>query len=65
MSDRLRLTVFGGGLMVIFAAAFGLGALVGDPGSPSPALDTHSVAPATPGSTAPVSPGHDHEGHRP
>ncbi|WP_019932883.1 hypothetical protein [Nocardia sp. BMG111209] len=55
MSDRVRLAVFGGGLIMVFAAAFGLGGFVGDPASPT--ADTHS--------TAPASPGHDHEGHRP
>ncbi|MCX4097166.1 hypothetical protein [Nocardia sp. alder85J] len=54
--DRVRLAAFGGGLVVLFAAAFGLGALVGDP-SAGPSGDTHT--------TAPASPGHDHEGHRP
>ncbi|MBF6178395.1 hypothetical protein [Nocardia otitidiscaviarum] len=39
MNDRLRFAAFGGGLVVLFGAALGIGALVGDP-SPAPGHDT-------------------------
>lgn len=35
MNDRLKFAAFGGGLVVLFGAALGIGALVGDP-SPAP-----------------------------
>ncbi|MBF6131547.1 hypothetical protein IU501_00810 [Nocardia otitidiscaviarum] len=38
MNDRLRFAAFGGGLVVLFGAALGIGALVGDP-SPAPGHD--------------------------
>lgn len=31
MNDRLKFAAFGGGLVVLFGAALGIGALVGDP----------------------------------
>ncbi|NNH70089.1 hypothetical protein HLB23_09495 [Nocardia uniformis] len=39
MNDRLKFAAFGGGLVVLFGAALGIGALVGDP-SPAPEHDT-------------------------
>ncbi|MFI6868370.1 hypothetical protein [Nocardia sp. NPDC050406] len=39
MNDRLKFAAFGGGLVVLFGAALGIGALVGDP-SPAPGPDT-------------------------
>ncbi|WP_306360986.1 hypothetical protein [Nocardia sp. CC227C] len=39
MNDRLRFAAFGGGLVVLFGAALGIGALVGDP-SPASSHDT-------------------------
>ncbi|QLY32561.1 hypothetical protein [Nocardia huaxiensis] len=36
MNDRLRFAAFGGGLVVLFGAALGIGALVGDPTGPAP-----------------------------
>ncbi|NKY48814.1 hypothetical protein [Nocardia vermiculata] len=35
MNDRLRFAAFSGGLVVLFGAALGLGALVGDPAGPA------------------------------
>ncbi|WP_227979854.1 hypothetical protein [Nocardia spumae] len=35
MKDRLRFAAFGGGLVVLFGAAFGIGSLVGDPAEPA------------------------------
>ncbi|MBB5912731.1 hypothetical protein BJY24_001598 [Nocardia transvalensis] len=39
MNDRLRFAAFGGGLVVLFGAALGLGALVGAPGEPASGHD--------------------------
>ncbi|RDI66763.1 hypothetical protein [Nocardia pseudobrasiliensis] len=39
MNDRLRFAAFGGGLVVLFGAAFGLGALLGDRTDPAPGHD--------------------------
>lgn len=39
MNERLKFAAFGGGLVVLFGAALGIGALVGDP-SPAPGPDT-------------------------
>ncbi|WP_067697910.1 hypothetical protein [Nocardia jejuensis] len=35
MNDRLKFAAFGGGLVVLFGAALGIGALVGDPAEPA------------------------------
>ncbi|WP_280273669.1 hypothetical protein [Nocardia wallacei] len=44
MNDRLRFAAFGGGLVVLFGAALGIGALVGDPAGPAPGHgDSHST----------------------
>ncbi|MFF0489948.1 hypothetical protein ACFYTQ_13105 [Nocardia sp. NPDC004068] len=44
MTDRLRFAAFGGGLVVLFAAALGLGALVGDRTGAAPGHDdSHST----------------------
>ncbi|MFB8006462.1 hypothetical protein [Nocardia sp. NPDC056000] len=49
MNDRLRFAAFGGGLVVLFGAALGIGALVGDPAeSASGTTSAHSTA-AAPG----------------
>ncbi|BCK53237.1 hypothetical protein [Nocardia wallacei] len=42
MNDRLRFAAFGGGLVVLFGAALGIGALVGDPAGPAPGHETMS-----------------------
>ncbi|MVU83052.1 hypothetical protein GPX89_38170 [Nocardia sp. ET3-3] len=44
MNDRLRFAAFGGGLVVLFGAALGIGALVGDRSgaAPGPATSDHS-----------------------
>ncbi|MCP9622970.1 hypothetical protein FOH10_01700 [Nocardia otitidiscaviarum] len=49
MNDRLRFAAFGGGLVVLFGAALGIGALVGDP-SPAPGHDTAQSQAADAGS---------------
>ncbi|MGW4243472.1 hypothetical protein [Nocardia sp. NPDC004722] len=44
MNDRLRFAAFGGGLVVLFGAALGIGALVGDRSGAAPAgKDDHSA----------------------
>ncbi|GAB2504665.1 hypothetical protein [Nocardia heshunensis] len=43
MNDRLRFAAFGGGLVVLFGAALGVGALVGDRSGAAPAGDDHSA----------------------
>ncbi|MFB7722360.1 hypothetical protein [Nocardia sp. NPDC056100] len=49
MNDRLKFAAFGGGLVVLFGAALGIGALVGDPAeSASGTTSAHSTA-AAPG----------------
>ncbi|WP_062995504.1 hypothetical protein [Nocardia mikamii] len=40
MNDRLKFAAFGGGLVVLFGAALGIGALVGDPAEPAPGHGT-------------------------
>ncbi len=35
MTDRLKFAAFGGGLVALFGAAFGIGSLVGDPAGPA------------------------------
>ncbi|MEU6564150.1 hypothetical protein [Nocardia nova] len=35
MNDRLKFAAFGGGLVVLFGAAFGIGSLAGDPAGPA------------------------------
>ncbi|MEC3951872.1 hypothetical protein VMT65_02380 [Nocardia sp. CDC153] len=42
MNDRLRFAAFGGGLVVLFGAALGIGALVGDRSGAAPAAADHS-----------------------
>ncbi|GAB2689749.1 hypothetical protein [Nocardia thraciensis] len=50
MNDRLRFAAFGGGLVVLFGAALGIGALVGDPAGRAPGQgDTHSAPTAETG----------------
>ncbi|MBF6330669.1 hypothetical protein [Nocardia transvalensis] len=50
MNDRPKFAAFGGGLVVLFAAALGLGALVGDPAEPASGHgDTHSLSTAQTG----------------
>ncbi|GAB4589041.1 hypothetical protein [Nocardia sp. IFM 10818] len=46
MNDRLKFAAFGGGLVVLFGAALGIGALVGDPTEPAPATTTAHGEPA-------------------
>lgn len=42
MNDRLKFAAFGGGLVVLFGAALGIGALVGDPSEPATTEADHS-----------------------
>ncbi|MET9485925.1 hypothetical protein [Nocardia sp. NPDC006630] len=53
MNDRLRFAAFGGGLVVLFGAALGIGALVGDPAGPAAgatsAHGAHTESDAAPG----------------
>ncbi|WP_067816648.1 hypothetical protein [Nocardia inohanensis] len=42
MNDRLKFAAFGGGLVVLFGAALGIGALVGDPSEPASTASDHS-----------------------
>lgn len=44
MNDRLKFAAFGGGLVVLFGAALGIGALVGDPTGPAPGHDTSTTS---------------------
>ncbi|MCM6777204.1 hypothetical protein NDR87_27320 [Nocardia sp. CDC159] len=48
MNDRLRFAAFGGGLVVLFGAALGLGALVGDRIGAAPGHGESHSAPANP-----------------
>ncbi|MBL1079534.1 hypothetical protein JK358_34530 [Nocardia sp. 2] len=52
MNDRLRFAALGGGLVVLFGAALGIGALVGDPTEPAPGT---TAAHSEHGTTAPES----------
>jgi len=50
VNDRLKFAAFGGGLVVLFGAALGIGALVGDPAEPaSGATSQHNGTPAATG----------------
>ncbi|MEV6767451.1 hypothetical protein AB0N05_02350 [Nocardia sp. NPDC051030] len=42
MNDRLKFAAFGAGLVVLFGAALGIGALVGDPAEPASGTTDHS-----------------------
>lgn len=44
MNDGLKFAAFGGGLVVLFGAALGIGALVGDPTGPAPGHDTSATS---------------------
>ncbi|MEV5651340.1 hypothetical protein AB0L57_24080 [Nocardia sp. NPDC052254] len=47
MNDRLKFAAFGGGLVVLFGAAFGIGSLVGDPTEPAAGHHTSATGEAT------------------
>lgn len=49
MNDRLKFAAFGGGLVVLFGAAFGIGSLVGNPAEPAAGHHTSATgeAPST------------------
>src|SRR5690242_8698135 len=49
MNDRLKFPVFGGGLVLLFGAALGIGALVGDPAGPADSQAERSGKTAAPG----------------
>ena len=44
MDDRLKFAAFGGGLVVLFGAAFGIGSLTGDPAEPASGHHLSAVA---------------------